>query len=92
MLKALEPSVPVVCWSWPVALNESALLCPRCNEIQPPLGGDFFPFSVLKPQLNIDLASLEHEFHRFIRSLHPDRFARVAEDEKLWSCGYGNAE
>ena len=29
--------------------------------------------------------SLEHEFHRLSRKLHPDRFARAGENEKQWS-------
>ena len=35
--------------------------------------------------MNIDLAALEHEFHRLSRKLHPDRFARAGENERQWS-------
>jgi len=37
------------------------------------------------PRLDLDLGSLEHEFHRLSRKLHPDRFARARENEKEWS-------
>jgi molecular chaperone HscB len=39
----------------------------------------------LEPKLNLNLAALEHEFHRLSRRLHPDRFARALENEKQWS-------
>ncbi len=85
MLKVVEPAVPVACWSCSIAHNESTLFCPRCSKIQPPPGSDFFRVFVLAPQLNLDLSSLEKEFHRLSRRLHPDRFARAAENEKEWS-------
>ena len=44
-----------------------------------------FPSSASTPQLDLDLAALEHEFHRLSRKLHPDRFARAQENEKQWS-------
>ena len=85
MLKVLDPAVPVACWSCSVAHNESTLFCPHCSKIQPPQGGDYFSVFGLTPHLNIDLPSLENEFHRLSRRLHPDRFARSAENEKEWS-------
>ncbi len=85
MLKVLEPAVPVTCWSCSVAQNESTLFCPHCSKIQPPPGGDYFFVFDLEPRLNLDLAVLEREFHRLSRKLHPDRFARAGDNEKLWS-------
>ena len=85
MLKVLDPAVPVACWSCSVAHNESTLFCPHCSKIQPPPGGDYFSVFGLQLRLNIDLAALEHEFHRLSRKLHPDRFARAQENEKQWS-------
>jgi molecular chaperone HscB len=35
--------------------------------------------------LDLDLAALEHEFHRLSRKVHPDRFARAGENERQWS-------
>ncbi|MDR3752880.1 MAG: Fe-S protein assembly co-chaperone HscB [Terracidiphilus sp.] len=85
MLKVLENTVPVACWSCSVAHNESTLFCPDCSKIQPPSSGDFFSVFGLEHRLNIDLAALEQEFHRLSRRLHPDRFARASENEKDWS-------
>ena len=85
MLKVVDPAVPVACWSCSVAHNESTLFCPHCSKIQPPPGADFFSVFGLAPRLNLDLASLENEFHRLSRRLHPDRFGRAAENEKEWS-------
>jgi len=39
----------------------------------------------MEPRLDLDLAELEHQFHRLSRKLHPDRFARAGENEKEWS-------
>lgn len=85
MLKVLDPAVPVACWSCSVAHNESTLFCPHCSKIQPPPGSDYFSVFGLKPHLNLDLSSLEKEFHRLSRRLHPDRFARAADNEQEWS-------
>ena len=85
MLKVIDSAVPVACWSCSVAHNESTLFCPHCSKIQPPPGTDFFSVFGLAPRLNLDLSSLENEFHRLSRKLHPDRFARAAEKEKEWS-------
>ncbi len=85
MLKVLESAVPVACWSCSVAHNESTLFCPHCSKIQPPSVGNYFAVFSLAPQLNLDLAALENEFHRLSRKLHPDRFARATHNEKEWS-------
>ncbi len=63
----------------------STLFCPHCSKIQPPPGGDYFSVFGLEPRLNLDLAALEHEFHRLSRKVHPDRFARAGENERQWS-------
>ena len=67
MLKVLDSAVPVACWSCAVAHNESTLFCPHCSKIQPPPGGDYFSVFGLEQRLNLDLAALEHEFHRLSR-------------------------
>ena len=85
MMKVLESAVPVACWSCSVAHNESTLFCPHCSKIQPPPGSDYFSVFGLTPRLNLDLAELEHEFHRLSRKLHPDRFVRAQQNEKEWS-------
>ena len=85
MLKVIDSAVPVACWSCSVAHNESTLFCPHCSKIQPPPGGDYFSVFGLQRKLDLDLASLEHEFHRLSRRVHPDRFARAGENERQWS-------
>jgi len=85
MLKVIDSAVPVACWSCSVAHNESTLFCPHCSKIQPPPGGDYFSVFSLEKRLNLDLASLEHEFHRLSRRVHPDRFARAGDNERQWS-------
>ena len=85
MLKVLDSAVPVACWSCSVAHNESTLFCPHCSKIQPPPGGDYFSVFGLEQKLNLDLAALEHEFHRLSRRVHPDRFARAGDNERQWS-------
>lgn len=87
MLDVVDPSVPVACWSCAVARNESTLFCPHCKKIQPPPGVDYFSVFGVIPKLNLDLSSLENDFHRLSRRLHPDRFARAPENEKEWSLG-----
>jgi molecular chaperone HscB len=85
MLKVLDSAVPVACWSCSISHNDSTLFCPHCSKIQPPPGGDYYSVFGLKPRLNLDLKSLEHEFHRLSRRLHPDHFARAEDKEKEWS-------
>jgi molecular chaperone HscB len=85
MFKMLDSAVPVACWSCSIGHNDSTLFCPHCSKIQPPPGGDYFSVFGMEPKLNLDLAELEHEFHRLSRKLHPDRFARAQENEKEWS-------
>ncbi|MGD0682246.1 MAG: Fe-S protein assembly co-chaperone HscB [Terracidiphilus sp.] len=85
MFKVIDSAVPVACWSCSIGHNDSTLFCPHCSKIQPPPGGDYFSVFSLEPKLNLDLAALEHEFHRLSRKLHPDRFARAMDNEKQWS-------
>ncbi len=85
MLKVIDSAVPVACWSCSVAHNDVTLFCPHCSKIQPPPGGDYFSVFGLEERLDLDLAALEHEFHRLSRRVHPDRFARSGENERQWS-------
>jgi molecular chaperone HscB len=85
MLNVLDTAVPIACWSCSVGHNERALFCAHCSKIQPPPGGDFFQVFGLKRGFQIDLPTLETEFHRLSRKVHPDRFARASENERQWS-------
>ncbi|HZB88083.1 MAG TPA: Fe-S protein assembly co-chaperone HscB [Terracidiphilus sp.] len=82
---AVPPAIPVSCWACSVSHAESALFCPHCGKIQPPIGGNFFSVFGLVPHLNLDLGMLEHEFHKLSRKLHPDRFGRATASEREWS-------
>ncbi len=85
MLKVIDSAVPIACWSCSIGHNDSTLFCPHCSKIQPPPGCDFFQVLGLERRFEIDLAALEHEFHRLSRKVHPDRFARAEETERQWS-------
>jgi len=85
MLNVLNNAVPVSCWSCSVAHNDSTLFCPHCSKIQPPPGGDYFSVFGLEPHLELSSDQLEREFHRLSRRLHPDRFARAEDQERVWS-------
>jgi molecular chaperone HscB len=85
VLNSETTAVPVVCWSCAVAHNESTLFCTACSKVQPPPGVDYFQVFNLSRHLQIELSSLEQEFHRLSRKLHPDRFARATEAEREFS-------
>jgi molecular chaperone HscB len=85
MIEVLNSAVPVACWSCSVAHNDSTLFCAHCSKIQPPPGGDYFQVFGLDRAFQVDLATLEQEFHRLSRKVHPDRFARAGENERQWS-------
>jgi molecular chaperone HscB len=73
------------CWSCNTPLAASPLLCPNCGKVQPPSTTSYFQTFGLEHKLNLDTASLEKEFHRLSRRLHPDRFARATPEEQQWS-------
>ena len=85
MFNVLESAVPIECWSCSIGHTHSSLFCPHCSKIQPPPGGDFFQVFGLQRAFQVDLAVLEHEFHRLSRKVHPDRFARAGDNERQWS-------
>ena len=74
------------CWSCDVALDNSPLLCPNCNKVQPSAGIDYFQAFGLNRALTLDTAVLEREFHRLSRRLHPGPLcARATPQEQEWS-------
>src|ERR1700677_4246909 len=85
MLNVLDSAVPIACWSCSVAHNDSTLFCPHCSKIQPPPGGDYFQVFGLERGFQVDLSALARESQRHSRRLHPDRFARAADNERQWS-------
>ena len=86
MLKVLDSAVPVACWSCSVAHNDVHALLPALQQDSAPARRRlFFRSSACSARFKLDLAALEHEFHRLSRKLHPDRFARASENEREWS-------
>jgi molecular chaperone HscB len=85
MSNALDAAIPVACWSCHIAQSDLTLFCPHCSKIQPAPAADYFQIFGIARAFRIDLASLEQEFHRLSRKLHPDRFARSSEQEREWS-------
>jgi molecular chaperone HscB len=80
-----ETLVASTCWSCLRELEDSGHFCRHCGKLQPPLESDYFSFFGLQRRLNIDLPSLEKDFYRLSRRLHPDMFARSSPGEQQWS-------
>ena len=59
--------------------------CSACGKVQPPVPSDYFAYFGFPRKLNLDTAALEKEFYALSRRLHPDLFARAAEQEREWS-------
>ena len=78
-------SGPAACWACGATLGSFALLCPACGKVQPLGSIDYYQVFDLDRGFLLDTVSLEREFHRLSRKLHPDRFARASENEKEWS-------
>ena len=78
-------SAPAACWACNAALASSPLLCPACGKVQPASNADYFQVFGLERKLGLDTATLEREFHRLSRRLHPDRFARASAEEQQMS-------
>ncbi len=85
MSTASSISGPADCWACGAALNASPLLCSSCGKVQPGSGADYFQVFAVERKTSLDTASLEQEFHRLSRKLHPDRFARASVKEQQWS-------
>lgn len=74
------------CWSCGAEIRRHALFCESCGRIQPSPGEvSYFEVFALPAKLNLNLPSLEREFYRLSRKLHPDAFARATSQEQEWS-------
>ena len=49
------------------------------------LDSDYYQVFGVNRALTLDTATLERDFHRLSRRLHPDRFARATPEEQEWS-------
>jgi molecular chaperone HscB len=73
------------CWKCS-APTSGAHFCAGCGKIQPlPPDTDYFAFFGLAQKLTIDLEALEQRFHSLSWKLHPDHFARAAQEERQLS-------
>src|SRR5688572_20791833 len=81
---AQQPSgTEASCWS--CGSMRAAHFCDACGKVQPALPADYFAFFGLPRKLNLDTATLEREFYKLSRRLHPDVYARADEQEQEWS-------
>ena len=68
---------------WRCQTEVTALVCPRCEAIQPlSAEPDLFAVLGLPRRLEIDPADLERRYHDTSRLVHPDRFQRASVRER----------
>jgi len=63
----------------------SAHFCGACGKVQPPQPADYFSFFGLPRKLALSISTLEREFYKLSRQLHPDLYARAGQEEQEWS-------
>lgn len=85
MVNAVATEGANLCWSCNSALAANAHFCPGCGKVQPAAPLDHFSFFGLDRKLNIDTSTLERDFYRLSRRLHPDVYARAGASEQQWS-------
>jgi molecular chaperone HscB len=78
-----ENGVIHACWS--CGDMRAAHFCDSCGKLQPAVPTDYFTFFGLPRKLNVDGATLEREFYKLSRKLHPDVYARATGQEQQWS-------
>src|SRR5581483_8382495 len=71
------------CWS--CGEMRAAHFCQSCGRVQPAMPTDYFSFFGLPRKLNIDGSTLEREFYRLSRKLHPDLYVLTTDQEQRWS-------
>jgi len=71
------------CWSCRAQVE--AHFCEACGKVQPAEPVDYFRFFGLLRKLEVNVNELEREFYRLSRQLHPDKYARVSDQERQWS-------
>src|SRR3989442_4400653 len=72
------------CWNCHRGIDEPHF-CPYCGKIQPASKADYFAFLGFARSPKLDFGKLEERFHDLSRKLHPDRFFRSSEREKVFS-------
>ena len=71
------------CWSCKAQVE--AHFCESCGKVQPAEPVDYFRFFALPRKLDLNVRELERDFYKFSRQLHPDKYARVTDQERHWS-------
>lgn len=66
------------------AEQTTSLFCQYCNSLQAPKP-DYFRFFGLPKRLSVDSGDLQRRFYSLSRLLHPDRYTRSSETERLYS-------
>jgi molecular chaperone HscB len=86
MQTAERIGVALSCRSCSEMVANGQPFCGACGKVQPPQPEvSYFDVFALPPKLDLDLAALEKQFYRASRKLHPDAYARAAEEERQWS-------
>jgi molecular chaperone HscB len=85
LLENTQAAIQTTCWSCQQRLTDAAPFCPVCGKVQPAEQMDYFSSFGLRRKLNLDAPSLEKEFYRLSRRLHPDVHARASAEERSWS-------
>ena len=85
MATETQTTAAASCWACHAPLAQSEHFCATCGRVQPATATDFFRFFGLPRKLNLDVATLEREFYRLSRRLHPDVSARASREEQQWS-------
>jgi len=68
---------------WRCRQEVTALVCPRCEAVQPFSGEpDLFAVLGLPRRLVVDPVDLEHRYHETSRLVHPDRFQTAGARER----------
>ena len=83
LVASLSKPTKVNCWS--CGAMRAAHFCRQCGKVQPPAPVDYFAFFGLPYKLNLDAATLEREFYKLSRHLHPDINAIGSTLEQEWS-------
>ena len=66
-------------------MSDGQPFCSACGKVQPARQADYFALFGLPPKLDLNVQTLEKQFYRYSRKLHPDVHARASEQEQEWS-------
>lgn len=73
------------CWDCSAEIKEAEFFCPACNKIQPPSQTNHFTLLDMPRDFDLGAKKLEVAYFSLQTKLHPDRFSKKSEKEKLYS-------